>query len=184
MMIPEWQIRLARWVNLAVPGTGLLLLGRWPAGLVTLVAFTTAANGVIWSTLIAPEDWSGWIPGAAGGLAAAAYVAAQLVLSQEIGAARRRICALRRREILAASERLIEAGDLGAGLAELERLDPADTRDLPVAVRHAQLLQGLGDWAGARRAWEHVRRIDRHQVYRVVSDEALRALPGRTDDAA
>lgn len=176
MSIPEWQVNAARWVNLAVPGAGLLLLGHGFTGAASLLLFTAAGHGVLWSLYITPDDWSPWAPAALGAATAACYVASQLLTSQAVRAAKRTLQRTQRRQLIAASQQLRDEGDLREALARLEPLQPSQTPDLLLAVRHAQLLLASHDWAGARRAWERVRRMDRHRIYQTVSDEALRTI--------
>jgi hypothetical protein len=153
-------------LNLLVPGLGIIWHGRIAGGLALGVVFAACANLAVCSVLLIPDDLPGWAPPLAIGLAAGAYVGCQVQFvrsaRQHRNAERERI----RRVALSTVRESLEQGDYAGGLAALAPISHLAAHDLLVAYRTAQVLSGLGDAQAARTAWQQVRALDRHHIYR------------------
>lgn len=165
-----------RWtylLNLIIPGAGLLAIDAVGAGLLVAITFTLAANATIVATLLIPDDvprvWRGLLIGITCGV----YIGAQFRLAQSLRERRSAVDQQRRRNALQAVQAHLQAGELDAAWAAIESVRIWAETDLVVAYRRAQLLSVRGDAAAARRAWEHVRRLDRHRIY---GQEVVRRL--------
>jgi hypothetical protein len=80
--------RIAPWVNLLLPGGGLILVEALVSGVLIGLAFTLCANLALLAVLLFPDDFSRWDQALLIGLAGGSYVGAQLRLAGEL--ARRR----------------------------------------------------------------------------------------------
>jgi len=166
-------------VNLLAPGSGLILAGRIWGGLLIGLIFCVSANIALAASLIAPEElsprWRGlWI-----GIAGGAYVGAQLRLASVLRrGASQAAAGLRRAALRAVSEALL-ADNPRVAWGAIQPLLPLAESDLPVAYRVAQILTALDDVDAARAALAHVRKLDRHHIYR----EQIRQLEQQLRDA-
>ncbi len=168
-------------LNLLVPGAGVIWLGGLASGLLLGLGFALCANLAVWSVLLVPDDWSAGRTALVVLVTGMFYVAAQIALVRARQAARRRDRqALRHAALARARERLL-AEDYAGALAALAPLESLAGEDLLVAVRVAEARSGLDDVAAARAAWQHVRALDRHGLYRdqVRSHEAALDLGTR-----
>lgn len=168
------EAMLARVANAVIPGGGLILAG-WPwTGAILALAFGVGANGTIAAWWIIPED----VP-ATGTMAllfctAAVYVVAQVLLAARLAKAVDESRTSARHEALRRAVACLREGDATAGLKELARLGEAHRSDLLVAYRRAQLLGLTRDAQAVREAWQNVRVLDRHGLYREECASALR----------
>jgi hypothetical protein len=170
-------------LNMLVPGSGIIWLGRTVAGLVFGALFAACANLAVWSMLLIPDDLPAWVPPLAIGLATGAYLACQVQFVRSARGRRQAEQEAVRRSALIRVREALEEGDCRRGLAALAPVSHLAAHDLLVAYRMAQVLSGLEDAEAARRAWRQVRALDRHHIYR---DEWGTAVSGalHSPDAA
>lgn len=159
---PRW----APWLNLVLPGGGLIVCGAIWSGLLVGLVVVVCANLALAATLIFPDDFSANMRALVIGVAGGTYVGAQLRLA---GWLRRRqeadrVCA--RRERLARAAEATEQGDVVTAVQTLDALAREWPQDLLIAFRLAEALAGAGHYHAARAALDRVRRLDRHGVYR------------------
>jgi hypothetical protein len=162
--------------NLVLPGVGLILAGRVAAGLAIGLLFVVLANGAVAATLLVPDDVSPWVQALVIGLAAGTYVGAQLRLRYALEDTARAARRDRRDAALRVVRACVERGDGEAGWEALRPVAEDAEEDLLVAYRVAQVLTLRGDRTAARIAWERVRRLDRHHLYREAYDAQMAAL--------
>ena len=89
--------RWAAWVNLLLPGGGLILLGAVGSGLLAGLLFIACANFALVAVLWFPDDFSGTTQALGIGLAAGAYVGAQVRVMAQVRRLRAEGTAARRR---------------------------------------------------------------------------------------
>lgn len=176
-MTLERTATLAAIANLLVPGAGVILLGHVLTGLAIGLAFAVLANLTVCAVLLFPDDFSATAAALIVGLTGAAYVGAQVRMDMIYRALRHRHRLEVRREALAAAYERMQSGDYAAALEEIRRLEHALEGDILIAYRTAQILTQLGD-PGAAAAWQRVRQLDPHHVFR---DERV-AATARQDD--
>lgn len=164
-------VNVAAALNLLVPGAGLVLVGAVWNGLILGLIFTALANFVLWSLLIAPDDFSAHVRGLAAGVLGGAYLAAQIRLARIVRDREQRERTAARRQALWAAREHLAGGAYAQALAALEAVRPLADKDVLVAYRFAQAYTGLGDADAAQQAWDRLQALDRHHVYR----EQLRA---------
>lgn len=167
---------ISQWINLFVPGGGLILSGHVTAGLMVGVFFGVLCNLAILASLVVPDEFSRSGRSLCILSAALVYILAQFLLirahASDVQVARN--CA--RRSTLRQAAASLEQGDAEAARVELEALRSQSKGDLHVAVCHARALSAGGDSAAAIRAWEAVREIDKHHIYRDEHSRWLQAL--------
>lgn len=152
--------------NLVLPGAGLILLGDVWLGFVVGVLFLAGANLAIAATLLIPDEFTPTWRGLCIGLACGAYFGAQVRLTGAVRRHGRQQVDAHRRAVLQAAVTALEADAPEQALSEIEALGDARNRDLVVAYRYAQALTASGKVDRARTAWETVRKLDRHHLYR------------------
>jgi hypothetical protein len=82
MSISQRQAYWSPWINLVVPGSGLILIG-WPwVGWLIGLMFVLSLNVALATTLLIPDEYPGWIGGLAIGLSGGTWLGAQLRLRQ------------------------------------------------------------------------------------------------------
>lgn len=160
---------VAAGLNLVLPGGGLILLGATGIGLLFGAAFILLLNLALLAVFITPDDFATAGCAAAVGAVVLSYAAAQFGMAAHLRRFREEQALAERRRVLREIERLAAAGDAAAALGLLETLAGADCADLALAYTRATLLAALGRGDEARSAWEHLRRIDRHGIYRGVT---------------
>jgi hypothetical protein len=162
----ERWARRAPWLNLVLPGGGLILVDRIVAGMVIGVIFTAAAGLALAMTLLVPDDFAPSLVALVVGVAGGSYVGAQVRLAQSLREQQAERLEHERSRRLRAAQGHLAAGDPVAALVELAPLTKRLPDDLLVAYRVAQAQAALGDPAAIRRAWAHVRTLDRHGLFR------------------
>lgn len=171
--------RWAPWLNLVLPGGGLVLLGaRW-TGFYLALLFAACANFALAAVLLFPDDCGRPVQLLAIGAGAGGYVGAQWRCAQTARARRARIADVRRRTALREARRMVEQGAFNEALRVLSPVAQENPDDLLVAYRIAEVLTAAGTSHAARLAWQRVRALDRHGVYR----EQLRMCEARLDQA-
>jgi len=166
---------LARAANLLVPGGGLILVGQVAGGVIVALLFALLANLSAAATLLFPDDVPAlWRAGLLG-VTAGVYLGAQVRLAQTLREGRTRARLERRNQALRLAREHLLRGEAQAAWEVLQPvLDLADS-DLLVAYRAAQVLTACGDAQAARQAWERLRRIDRHRIYRREIEQHIQA---------
>lgn len=158
--------RLPQLVNLILPGAGLILSGGTIAGLLIGALFAITAALAVASTLLIPDDFSATAQKLLIISAALIYIAAQILIAQRL----RSECASRRaqvrRDALARAAQHLEQGDGQRARLSLQPLEGELSGDLLVALRWAQAVEMCGDRDAADEAWDRLRRMDRHHLYR------------------
>lgn len=172
--------RAAAWLNLAVPGAGLILIGRARIGLVTGFAFALSANLAVASRLLIPDDVPTWAQNLAILTACVIYIAAQaLLLSSPSGASAGRIPDRVRRAALGEIERLVAVGDFEVARSVIDANHALAREDVHIAFRRAQVLTEINA-ADAADAWRKLAALDRHDLYRSERLAGLRRLGDST----
>ncbi len=162
----ERQANLARLINLAAPGGGLIVLGQTWTGAVIAGLFALCANLAVATSLIIPDDIPRWLAGLAVGLGAGVYVGAQIRLFWTVRSLRRERAATARHDALRDALLLMRQGRFDPAREKIRGLSHLIETDLLVADRYAQVLTGCDDPTGAGRAWLRGRGLDRHKIYR------------------
>lgn len=157
---------LAQWLNLLVPGAGVVLIGRAWLGLLIGIVFAVLFNGAIVAVGLIPDEVGLTARRLLVLGAAASYILAQFVMTRVVRRHRQAIEASTRFTALRQAQQALVAGDAAGAWAALGPLLPLAETDLHVAYRVAQALSASGDAAAAAAAWEHLRALDRHHVYR------------------
>ncbi len=163
--------RWAPWLNLLLPGGGLILLGSTLSGLVRGLVVAGLANLALIAILMFPDEFSTTMRALLAAFASGGYVGTQLRLARKMRDDREREAAEERHRQLADAQRLLAAGDIAGALEMLDPLVDLARSDLLVAYRLAQAITAAGDTATARIAWQQVRRLDRHGIYRTLVRE-------------
>lgn len=172
-MIAEREQSAAWWVNLLIPGGGLMMIGRVWLGLIIALLFALLANCALAFSLLFPDDVPSWAGGLTTGLAGGTYLGAQLRFAQTVRSRHREAATAHRRQALEAVRACMAAGQYGQAWEAIRPLAAQADRDLLVAYRVAQVLTAKQDVNAALDAWHLVRRLDRHHIYReqIVSNE-------------
>ncbi|MBI5865804.1 MAG: hypothetical protein HZB38_15135 [Planctomycetes bacterium] len=162
---------IAAWVNLFVPGGGLIMRNRVATGLLLGIAFAAGANLTIAARLLFPDDFSPAARGGSAALAALAYILAQFLLPAAGPRSGRRSASSGRRTALASITEALRQGRIDE--SAIAELTPLAERDLHVAYRLAQAASLEGDAERSTEAWARVKRLDRHRIYREETDATL-----------
>lgn len=162
----------AQWVNLLVPGAGLILVGRIRLGLLLGLLFAACGSFAIATILIFPDDFSRIVQAAAIALAAGTYFGTQVGWVRGVRVSGARGVAAERRRVLRETQECLARGEAARALATIEPLAAQVPDDLLVACRLAQALSAVGDVPKARAAWRRVRQLDQHGIYRQQVREA------------
>ena len=168
--------RLAPWVNLVLPGGGLILAGAPGTGLLLGLLCTVCANSAIAATLLFPDDFPRGVQVLAIVLAAATYVGTQVRLVTDVRTQRHRQRTGRRTQLLREAQEALARGDLVHAREAVEALASGAAHDLLVAYRLAEVRTAAGDAPAARAAWRQVRMLDVHGIYRPKLRDAERTL--------
>jgi hypothetical protein len=175
-MTPAPRDRLCLLVNLLIPGGGLILAGDAFAGVVFCLLLTVVANLSLAGWLLIPDEVPPPWRITALIVAAGTYILAQLRCAHRLRWEHQQREALRRREVLAAVQRLLDEGRADRAWEVLEPLAGLAERDLLVAWRVAQVLTAKRDVEAALAAWQRLRRLDRHRLYRADREHGERLL--------
>lgn len=159
----------SQWLNLFAPGAGVVLLGPAWLGIVLGTAFIVLINAAIVAVGLIPDEIGLRSRKLLVLAAATAYILAQLAMSRAVRRHEHAAAETRRRAALQSALAALAVGDGAAALAALRPLSSANApaEDLHVALRVAQALSA-GNSPDAPAAWEHLRRLDRHHIYRDV----------------
>ncbi len=160
-------------VNLLVPGAGLVLVGRTWMGTVLTAWFVLGAEVVLWGRLIAPATLPQELVLCGWGVAAATWLAAQVVLYRRTRILTaddlpRQLAILRR-----LADRAMARGDYRTAGAAINVGLSLDDGNLPIHIARARLAELTGHSRRARRAWRAVQRMDPSQVFARHTDKSL-----------
>ena len=147
------------------------------SGLVVGLVFAACANLAVAAVLLFPDDFSRTVQALGIGVAAGSYVGAQLRFVRGLRDWRARVAATGRRQVLWEVRALLERGEHARALEAIAPLAGQATGDLLVAYRLAQAVSGADTAEAARAAWDRVRALDRHGVYK----ELIRAEEARLE---
>lgn len=153
-----------------MPGAGLLLAGRPLAGFGVGLAYAAALNAALAIRLLVPDDFP-WTAFWSSLAAATAYVVAQFLLLRAHGDAEAAGTRAERRTALAELLAAVREGRADSNAAR--RLEALAETDLHVAYRLAQSASLNSDPSAVRAAWERVRLLDPHHIYRTETSAAL-----------
>jgi len=178
MTVPAspWAERAAPWVNLILPGAGLILVDSLLAGVVVGLLFTACANLALVELLLFPDEWSRELKLLTVGVTVGTYFGAQLRLVVTMKTGRERSRTAHRRARLWEARALTEQGEHIRACEVLNDLCSENPDDLLVNYRLAQSLTDAGEVPAAREAWQRVRSLDRHGIYRAQIDAHERRL--------
>ncbi|MCG3181011.1 MAG: hypothetical protein BIFFINMI_03378 [Phycisphaerae bacterium] len=154
-------VRRARWLNVVLPGGGLVLRDRWLTGLLIGLAFWFPLTTAFYFTWIAPTQLRPiWAAGLLAG-AILAYVAAQIALAVVLAARDGELAdyAGRTVPLLRAAYVAMSDGDWIAAQIELERLLAVDREHFEGNLTQARLLALSGKNDQARQAYARCRRL-------------------------
>jgi len=175
-MTPRTCDRVYLLVNLLVPGSGLILHGDVLTGLVFCLLLTIVANLYLAGWLLIPDEVPPRWRLTALIVAAGTYALAQLRCAHRLRRERRHRELLQRREVLAAVQRLLIQDQPARAWELLQPLAGLAEDDLLVAWRVAQVLTAKRDVEAALAAWQRLRRLDRHHLYRTEREHSERLL--------
>lgn len=170
------QANVARVLNLVLPGGGLVLVHRPWTGVSIGLLFTVLANLAVWATLLVPDDFAPWLRGVLIGVAGGTYVGAQIRLGATLRSERSEAQTRLRQQALQNVRYYLDRGEADAALAALDPVAELVADDLLLAYRLAQVLTCAGQSQSALAAWDRVRELDRHRIYRDELETALRSL--------
>ncbi len=175
-MTPRTRDRVCLLANLLVPGSGLILLGDVLTGLVFCLLLTIVANLCLAGWLLIPDEVPPPWRITALIVAAGTYALAQLRCAHRLRRERQQREVLRRREVLAAVQQLLIQDQPARAWELLQPLAGLAEDDLLVAWRVAQVLTAKRDVEAALAAWQRLRRLDRHHLYRTEREHSERLL--------
>ena len=167
----------AIWVNVLIPGAGLIILRREWLGSTVALLFGMLAGSGIWGCLITPASVGAWTVGLMLTGAALIWLGGQVLLRRQLAvfndpSRAREVERLRQQAADSAS-----AGNYTEALSMLRLALSLNDEDLDTLVQQADLLTALGRFREARRAWRQVEWLDRRRHYRRRVVEALQHLP-------
>src|SRR5262245_2262934 len=112
----------AQWINLLLPGGGLICVGDIAGGLALGLLFTVCASLAVTASLIVPDDFTLASRNLTIIAAALVYVLSQFVFAQSLRSATRRQAAEQRRACLAQVTEHLAGGQPSAAAAALAPL--------------------------------------------------------------
>jgi hypothetical protein len=157
----------ASFVNLLLPGGGLILIGATGSGIIVGIVFAVAINLALIATFLVPDDFSRNTHALVVGVAGGCYLGAQLRYAQALRNSQRAAQAALRRETLQRAQALLAEQQTEDALKLLYALSEICPGDLLVTYRLAQVLTSAGHKRAARVAWRRLATLDRHGIYRV-----------------
>lgn len=160
-------------MNLLVPGTGLIALGRMWLGIALAVWFALGAEMAIGGLMLAPMSLPAWVALTAGGLAVTAWLVGQGLLVTQIRFLRDPNLPAELQALRELAEDALNRGDLVAAKSSLRVALLIDEADLASRVLWARLLTRQGRRAKARRAWHQAQRLDQKQIFEAEIRQAM-----------
>lgn len=166
----------ARFLNLIVPGSGLIISQREWFGLTLALLFGVCSQIALGGWLIAPAAIPLWLTFAAAVMAALVWVAAQVLLHHHLGVFNHPQRGEQIARFLDEARAAVNHGDRRSALLLVEAALSLDDECLDTCVERARLLSRLGPAASMNRAWRRVAALDTLGRYRDESIAALRGL--------
>lgn len=170
------RFRSAVGMNVLVPGTGLIALGRVWLGVALAAWFALGAEVAACGALIAPASIPRWIAWGAGLLAGVAWLVGQGLLVTHIRTLRDPNLPADLKALRDLAEQALARGDLAAARLSLRVALSVDDSDVPTRVLWARLLSKKGSRAKARRAWLEAQQLDDQEVFATEIRQALERL--------
>lgn len=163
-------------LNVLVPGTGLMLLGRAWLGLSLAMWYGLAAEAFLGAWLIAPAVVPGWLLPVAAALAGLAWLAGQVLLIRRIAFLRDPKLAEEMALIRKTVEDALAAGDHRAARTALRVALSVDDADIASRVLYARLMTATCGGRRARQAWQGAARLDTERAFAGEIEAALHKL--------
>lgn len=163
-------------MNLLVPGTGLIALGRVWLGVANALWFALGAEAALCGALLAPMSVPRWITVVAGTLAGAAWLVGQGLLFGRIRLLLDPNLPSELKALRDLADKALTRGDLKAAEFSLRVALSIDDADVPTRILWARLLSSKGNAARARRAWREAQQLDSEQAYSTEIRQALDRL--------
>ena len=167
----------AIWVNVLIPGAGLIVLRREWLGSAVALLFGMLAGSGIWGCLISPASAGTWTVALTLTGAALIWLGGQILLHRQLAVFNDPSLALEVERLRQQAADSAGAGNYTEALSMLRLALSLNDEDLDTLVQQADLLTTLGRFREARRAWRQVEQLDRRQRYRRRIVEALQRLP-------
>lgn len=152
-------------MNVLVPGTGLIVLGRPWLGLALAVWFGLGAEVAACGTLIAPATIPSLISLVSAGLAGAAWILGQVLLVMRIRFLRDPNLPAELALLRQLAEEALARGDHKAARSALLLALSLSDSDLATRILWARLLAVSASRGRARRAWLGAARLDADQEF-------------------
>lgn len=167
---------LAILLNVIMPGTGLIVLGRLRTGLLSALLFTVCGELAVCGVFLSPGSIPPVVTIGSGAVAAGAWLLAQWMLKDRIGTLRdpalQHELAILREQAMAAIDRK-EWQDAQGLLHIAMNIDPDSAETM---VLWARLVTALGRFREGRKAWKRVINSG-HEQYRREAITTLERLP-------
>lgn len=165
--------RVARIVNLLVPGSGMILLRREWLGITLAALFTVVAQIAILGYWVVPLDIPRWLTTTGAVVTIAVWLLAQWLVWRRAGllsapALASELVELRQR----AADALARNDHAEAHRVLLVTLS-VDDEDVESAVLWARLMTAMGREDEARRGWRRVLALDAPEDHRTAAQNAL-----------
>jgi hypothetical protein len=175
-----WRQAAGWFLNLCLPGSGLIVLRREWLGLSLAVVFGICGNVALTGWLIAPAAVPAWLTLLAFVFTALTWLAGQLLLWRQMQSQSR--CESDMRVLLREARCALEKGEVEPAGVCLESALALDDENVELHLLRARLFTMEGDDRAARKALRRAAKVDvrrRHRVETLRAVEASRA--GRCD---
>jgi len=176
IMPPVRRFHLAFGMNVLVPGTGLIALGRVWLGIAVAAWFALGAEVAACGALIAPASIPRWIAWATALLATAAWLVGQGLLMTHVRTLRDPNLPDDLKALRDLAEQALARGDLAAARLSLRVALSIDDSDVPTRILWARLLSKKGSRSKARRAWLEAQQLDNQAAFATEIRQALEQL--------
>jgi hypothetical protein len=163
-------------MNLLVPGSGLMALGRPWLGLALAVWYAMSAEALIAAKLIAPGSLPAWTAAVGGGLAALAWIIAQGLLGERIRFLMDVHLPTELAMVRKMAEDALQRADYRAARSALRVALTMDDSDVMTRILWARLMSVRATRFRARRAWIEAARLDQRREFTTEIRAALRQL--------
>ena len=163
-------------MNVIVPGTGLIVLGRPWLGVSVAIWYGIAAEGAAWGVLIAPATMPTSVTLGSLVLAGAAWVMGQSLLIARIRFLRDPNLADEMAILRRHAEAALARGHAKAARSTLRLALSIDDSDVPTRILWARLITETESRPRARRAWLGVARLEGAEAHTPEIRDAIRGL--------
>ncbi len=148
-------------LNIGVPGTGLILLGRHWFGLALALLFGTSAELAALGALLAPAVLPSAVTTPSLIIAGLLWAGAQVLLVMRIRFLGNPGLAVELAQLRSTAEKSLALGDSQTACTALRAALAVDGSDVATRILWARLLAAAGQHRKARRAWRQAARLDR-----------------------